>query len=79
MSLSFQDLQKALDTTSGMLKVDAGTLGSSNITSLLGDFLDGTLGVQPAQPAAKGTITVGEQTLDTVVVVGTLASVPQPA
>ena len=74
MSLSFQDLQEALDTTSGTLKVDAGTLRSSSITSLLGDFFDGTLLVQPVEPAVKGTITLGGQTLGAVVVVGTLAS-----
>ena len=74
MSLSFHDLQQALDTTSGTLKVDAETLKSGSITSLLEDFFDRTLLVQPVQPAAKGTITAGQRSLDTVVVVGTLAS-----
>lgn len=74
MSLSFQDLQAAVDTGNGALKVDAGTLQSSSITSLLSDFFEGSLLMQPAQPATKGTIKLGEQSLDTVVVVGTLAS-----
>src|SRR3954447_8833354 len=74
MSLSFQDLQQALDTTSGALKLDGGTLRSGSITSLLDDFFGGSLLVQPAQPGAKGTITVREQALETVVVTGTLVS-----
>ena len=75
MSLSFQDLQKALDTTSGTLEVECSvTLQSDSIKSLLEDFLGGTLSATAVQPAATGKIKVGQQTVDTVVVAGTLAS-----